>query len=641
MTIVEIQESVIDTLTDSGFTNVRDSLLLGLTQSEQYPVVVVDLEFSMLYQTARGGYTPYAHFLSISVYQKASIGIEEARQSAAENLDDALNTLGLSIFNDKIMYKDTVLNNIKVCCAYAIVECSSYVENTYKPSLGISSSIDDCVVLFNGEETQYTTPCVIKKANSGTYTVEKEGYNFSNIVVDLSDRKDDSIHFEHNLGQLNSPTIVFNEDDGKCYITTDIDVDNIFYTLDGTDPTDESEEYDSPFYIDSCEIRTFARKRNYQDSNISTLSVVVPFIKIVNSVNDTVTRLKFSTVKISTFVCGGGIQISNSNSTGFSDSLLVGTGTRTLYVKIIDDTIPGYLYVEDGVISTLGISKTGNSLGYSFYAYYNNAVNSDIGDIYIYMKRLYRAYYMGLYASYLTKIFVCGEILEDTQSLLYSYDVYQIIDKQIPDTIEYIYMQYVNNCLCNVRMIIPSSLKYFYTYFSFGFLFTGQYPYNLSYIYAYASAHDIRLSYDSSVRLVRLHIAYSCFMIDGTITIDDTCSIIYNISGGTKIISNSPLPSKCSCVYFASGLSNWNTTDFSRGTVTITEFTISNWRLSKFDKFEMVAILNSMATRVGRFPATCTIGQYINYNAPEPEVVAAISALKAAHKEITTVKLVV
>lgn len=645
MTIVEIQESVIDTLTDYGFQNVRDSLLLGLTQSEKYPVVVVDLEFSMLYQTARGGYTPYAHFLSISIYQKASIGIAEARQSASESLDDALNTLGLSIFNDKIMYKDTVLNNIKVCCAYAIVECSSYVENTYKPNLGISSSIDDCTVLFNGEETQYITPCVIKKANSGTYTVEKEGYYFSNIVVDLSDRKDTSIHFQHNYGQLNSPTIVFNEDDGKCYITTDISVDKIYYSFDlgGIEY-----EYTEPFYIDNCSIYAYCEKENYIDSEISALEdIIVPFVKIVGAKLDVQSRLRFGLTDSIFFTCSGGILISITNGSGYTNSIFVTSGaTKYVYIKVIDNTIPGYVYCGSGYIDRLGASSTSIGSTTGIYQDGDGVASNDIGNAYIYLSKINKPLfnYINVHTTYNTYQYICGDIPDILTALLIQGNAVMKITKPMPSTLAYILLLYCAYLDCAyIESPVPSALKYirmenasFYKRV-YGTLNSGFYQSVISYINSTIFEFDV----SQVIGFRYIQAAYSFINYMGNCVLASNMTFLYVLAGSTRFQSTSIMPASITYIYVNSSNANWLNTNFSQGTTVITTFSLINWRLSKFDKDEMVAILNSMATRVGRFPATCTIGQYIKYNAPDPEVIAAIAALKAAHKEITTVTLVV
>ena len=84
------------------------------------------------------------------------------------------------------------------------------------------------------------------------------------------------------------------------------------------------------------------------------------------------------------------------------------------------------------------------------------------------------------------------------------------------------------------------------------------------------------------------------------------------------------------------GLNNINT-DFS-GNSNYSTFNISDWRLEKIGDDKMIEILNSLKNRVGTMPSTITIGDYLNYSNPPPEVINAVNELKTA-KEITTVTL--
>jgi len=126
MTITEVQTNVINTLTKAGYQNVKDNLLVGITENEHYPFVVVDLASSIVQTIASGKYTPGVHYLIITCYQKAKIGITQARQSAVSTLEAVMELLNLQILENKIEYVDTVMNNIKVCGAGCIVEVGAY-----------------------------------------------------------------------------------------------------------------------------------------------------------------------------------------------------------------------------------------------------------------------------------------------------------------------------------------------------------------------------------------------------------------------------------------------------------------------------------------------------------------------------------
>lgn len=59
-------------------------------------------------------------------------------------------------------------------------------------------------------------------------------------------------------------------------ITSDVDYDAIYYTLDGTNPTRDSQVYDKPFPVyNDCEIRAIAVKDEWIDSDVSILKVEV------------------------------------------------------------------------------------------------------------------------------------------------------------------------------------------------------------------------------------------------------------------------------------------------------------------------------------------------------------------------------
>ena len=128
MNIIEVQTNIINSILALGYTNVKDNLLVGITEKEVYPIVVVDLNFSETVMLASGGYTPNVHYLLVSVYQKVGIigGTSQAREDSISALNVILTGLHLNILENKIQYVDTVISNIKVCGAGAIVEIGAY-----------------------------------------------------------------------------------------------------------------------------------------------------------------------------------------------------------------------------------------------------------------------------------------------------------------------------------------------------------------------------------------------------------------------------------------------------------------------------------------------------------------------------------
>ena len=60
-------------------------------------------------------------------------------------------------------------------------------------------------------------------------------------------------------------------------ITSDVTNDGIFYTLDGSDPTRESNRYLEPFALyKSCTIKAIVVKDEWVDSDVAILEVEVP-----------------------------------------------------------------------------------------------------------------------------------------------------------------------------------------------------------------------------------------------------------------------------------------------------------------------------------------------------------------------------
>lgn len=227
MTIIDAQTSIISVLTDAGYTNIKDSMLTGITQSETYPIIVVDVKSSTNIDISSGGYTPFAHHLVISVYQKASIGVKEARESAVDTIKDILSILNLQIVENTIEYIDTVLNNIKICGAGCIVEVDAYNEiSEYVPNLSIGSNPEGANVYIDGVDSGYITPCTINRAQNGTYNVVKTNYLFTPQVVSITE--DDVIYFDG----VFSPDIEAKIDTDGLLLLIDVSNKDMFYYYD-------------------------------------------------------------------------------------------------------------------------------------------------------------------------------------------------------------------------------------------------------------------------------------------------------------------------------------------------------------------------------------------------------------------------
>ena len=124
--ITDVQVEVISKIEAAGFENVKDNMLMSVTETEKYPFIVVDLSASVVHTVSSGKYTPGFHYLFLSCYQKAKIGVSEARKDVAETLDTVLSLLNAEIVENKIEYVDTVLSNIKVCGAGCLIEIGAY-----------------------------------------------------------------------------------------------------------------------------------------------------------------------------------------------------------------------------------------------------------------------------------------------------------------------------------------------------------------------------------------------------------------------------------------------------------------------------------------------------------------------------------
>ena len=197
MNILEVQAMVIQMIKDAGYANVKDNLLDGITSSETYPFVLVDLASSENVDLASGAYKRFVHYLNVSVFDKAEDDIRDARETASGELEYILGILNFQLLENKIDYTDTVLNNVKVCGAGCIVEVDAYSDLTYGSTLAIGSNPSGANILIDGKYIGRQTPYFLKKPQSGTYSVEKEEYTF-NPVVFVNEGLENQIMFFNN-----------------------------------------------------------------------------------------------------------------------------------------------------------------------------------------------------------------------------------------------------------------------------------------------------------------------------------------------------------------------------------------------------------------------------------------------------------
>ena len=164
MNILEVQAMVIQMIKD-GYANVKDNLLDGITSSETYPFVLVDLASSENVDLASGAYKRFVHYLNVSVFDKAEDDIRDARETASGELEYILGILNFQLLENKIDYTDTVLNNVKVCGAGCIVEVDAYSDLTYGSTLAIGSNPSGANILIDGKYIGRQTPYFFKKTS--------------------------------------------------------------------------------------------------------------------------------------------------------------------------------------------------------------------------------------------------------------------------------------------------------------------------------------------------------------------------------------------------------------------------------------------------------------------------------------------
>ncbi len=73
----------------------------------------------------------------------------------------------------------------------------------------------------------------------------------------------------------------------------------------------------------------------------------------------------------------------------------------------------------------------------------------------------------------------------------------------------------------------------------------------------------------------------------------------------------------------------------------MTALNLTNHRISKMDDEQLLTLLDTMIARTGGLPATCSIGDYLNWNNVPQSVTDKIAELKAAKPNITVVNLTV
>ena len=413
-TIVEAQTKVIQALTEAGYQNVKDSLLYGITENEIYPFILVDIDSSDTVNLASGLSTPVNHNLVISVYQKSSMGVKEARLSAAQEFDNIMQILNLSLTEERVEYLDTVMNGIKLCGVTAVLEVGLGESIEYHPLLGITSDPIGAILTIDNHPTNILTPTVIRNARSGVYSALKEGYTYLPQTVDLSDRKDKSVTIisSNRFGKLNAPNIYFDYGTGLLHIDTEYTQCEIRYRLDGGDPHTDYQIWKDNIYIDTSQVRAYVIKEGYEDSDITEYNIEVPFVKIVAEADNldiiSVIRI-YPNVDITLTSNSENLLLSLDQTTWSNQVTALSGAYRLIYLKAVE-TGTYYIYKSSGTIIYLGHHGSSSALTYLFYQPFSLDYKNIICKCYLYYKTVEGYTYFNQFRAVGLKLFIIGSI---------------------------------------------------------------------------------------------------------------------------------------------------------------------------------------------------------------------------------------
>ncbi len=411
-TIVEAQTKVIQALTEAGYQNVKDSLLYGITENEIYPFILVDIDSSDTVNLASGLSTPVNHNLVISVYQKSSMGVKEARLSAAQEFDNIMQILNLSLTEERVEYLDTVMNGIKLCGVTAVLEVGLGESIEYHPLLGITSDPIGAILTIDNHPTNILTPTVIRNARSGVYSALKEGYTYLPQTVDLSDRKDKTIMIPQSKGKLNAPNIYFDYGTGLLHIDTEYTQCEIRYRLDGGDPHTDYQIWKDNIYIDTSQVRAYVIKEGYEDSDITEYNIEVPFVKIVAEADnlDIISAIRiYPNVDITLTSNSENLLLSLDQTTWSNQVTALSGAYRLIYLKAVE-TGTYYIYKSSGTIIYLGYQYSSSTFTYLFYQPFSLDYKNIICKCYLYYKTVEGYTYFNQNRAVGLKLFIIGSI---------------------------------------------------------------------------------------------------------------------------------------------------------------------------------------------------------------------------------------
>jgi len=119
--IINLQTSIADKAISAGYA-IRYSMLDNISESDTFPLVIVDIDSSVLKKLADGSSYCDSEIIAITAITSIkSIGINRARDISARAIHTILRIIGLTVVENKIMYSDTIFGSVKASTATVLV----------------------------------------------------------------------------------------------------------------------------------------------------------------------------------------------------------------------------------------------------------------------------------------------------------------------------------------------------------------------------------------------------------------------------------------------------------------------------------------------------------------------------------------
>ena len=238
----------------------------------------------------------------------------------------------------------------------------------------LSTATEDATIFYTlsndgSGEQQYTAPLIMTDDCTIEAYATREGYTQS-----------DKTTFEFHAGGVTCSNPVFARNENVITITSQTDSVSIYYTIDGTDPTEQSTLYSEAITVDhNMTIKAIAMRENYYPSQIETFEV--DWFKVANvefAANGKLITLSTSTAgatihyTLSTSEAGEQIYSAPIEMTG--DCTISAYATRTGYTQsdattynfeaaTVTVAIP--TFAQEGSVVTISTTTSGASIYYT------------------------------------------------------------------------------------------------------------------------------------------------------------------------------------------------------------------------------------------------------------------------------------